>query len=120
MATTLAIPAATVAPGTHAYGPMTPDTGLTRMTITIDVSTYPSNQTVTVSLQASYDGGTNYTQIASSTRNGGFADNDGTPDGNMRLQTNIGGDPASNQRRVRAQVINTASLTTSGGSVVAS
>jgi hypothetical protein len=78
-----------------------------------------ANQTVTVALEASYDGGANYTRIASSTRNGGFANNDGVQDGNMRLETNIGGDPASTQRRVRATVTNTASLTTSGGSLVA-
>lgn len=118
MATTLTIPPATLAAGTHPFGPVSPAKGSTQMTITLDVSSYPPDQAVTVTLEASYDGGATYTQIASSTRNGGFANNDGVQDGNMQLQTNIGGDPQSNQRRVRGTAVNGASLTTSGGSVV--
>jgi hypothetical protein len=118
MPTTLTIPPTTVAAGTHQFGPVTPPKGSTEMTITLDVSSYPADQTVSVTLEASYDGGSSYTQIASSTRNGGLANNDGVMDGNMTLNTNIGGDPQSNQRRVRAAAINAVPLTTSGGSVV--
>lgn len=118
MATTLTIPPATLAAGTHQFGPVTPPKGSTEMTITLDVSSYPADRAVTVALEASYDGGATFQQIAGATRNGGTVDNDGVPDGTMRLQTNLGGDPASNQRRVRGLATNVVPLTTSGGSVV--
>lgn len=120
MATTLTIPPTTLAAGTHQFGPAPVPVGSTVMTITLDVSSYPTDREVTVALEASYDGGATYQQIAGATRNGGYANNDGVQDGAMRLQTNIGGDPASDQRRVRGTATNPVPLTTAGGSVIVS
>lgn len=118
MATTVTIPPATFAAGTYRFGPTTPPAGSVEMTITLDVSAYPPDRTVTVALEASYDAGATYQTIAVATRGGGLVDLDGAMDGNMRLNTNIGGDPQSNLRRVRGEASFDASLTTSGGSVV--
>jgi hypothetical protein len=118
---TVRIPSNTLPSGSHDFGPTAVPAGLTQMTLTLDVGSYPPDQSVTVSVSASYDGGAHYRQIASSTRNGGPGSVDGGGTTNdMVLQTPIGGDPASTTRRIKGTVVNGVTLTTAGGSLVAS
>jgi hypothetical protein len=133
MATTVTIPSTTITGVAKTFTAPVP-TGLTGFTVSLDVATLDaatpiaSRQQLYMEVDASYDNGTTWNQIASKFQPGGSVPADGGTFTTVAyMSVSIGGNPASTLRQVRGLVKTTlsngvtagSSFTSSGGSIVA-